>query len=97
MPRVLTLLLLCLVSLQSFAGAPSLSRRDALAIAEKKAIARGIDLKHYKLSKFPRELSADRSEWTFYWKCTPDPIPPGCFFWVVVNRTTGIATYLPGE
>ena len=74
-----------------------MSRRDALVIAEKEAKAQGIDLKGYKLSKFPAELNADRSEWMFYYQCSPGPAPPGCFFWVVVNRTTGVAKYLPGE
>jgi len=98
MLRVATLVLFGLVSWQSFAASPlDLSRQDALAIAEKEIKAQGIDLNRYKLSKFPQELSADRNEWMFHYQCTPDPIPPGCFFWVSVNRITGVAKYLPGE
>jgi len=98
MPRVVIFVLLGLVSWQSFAASPlDLSRRDALAIAKREIKAQGIDLKRYKLSKFPQELSADRNEWTFYYQCTPDPIPPGCFFWLSVNRITGVAKYFPGE
>jgi hypothetical protein len=98
MPRVLTFVLLGLVSWQSFAASPlGLSRQDALAIAEKEIKAQGIELKRYKPSQFPQELSADRNEWTFYYQCTPDPIPPGCFFWVSVNRITGVAKFLPCE
>ena len=74
-----------------------LSRKDALTIAEKAAKANGIDLKHYKLGSFPRELSEDGKEWTFYFECAPGPVPPGCFFWVSVNRVTGAAEYSPGE
>lgn len=68
-----------------------------MVVAERKIKEQGINLKRYKLSKFPRELNADGNEWTFYYKCTPDPIPPGCFFWVAVDRTMGVAIYLPGE
>ena len=82
----------------SFADNPQgLSRKDALVIAEKIAKEHGVNLKRYELAEFPRELSEDSKVWTFYFKCTPEPIPPGCFFWVDVNRVSGAAKYLPGE
>lgn len=98
MPRIATFAVLGLVSWQSFAASTlDLSREEALAIAEREIKAQRIDLKRYKLSKFPHELSADRNEWMFNYQCTPDPIPPGCFFWISVNRITGVAKYFPGE
>jgi len=94
----LCILLDVLSSSSALAGdESSLSREKALAIAKKTAKARGIHLERYKLEAFPRELSKDGKEWTFFFQCTPQPIPPGCHFWVSVDRSTGAATYLPGE
>ena len=74
-----------------------LSRKEALVIAEKTAQEHGVNLKRYELAAFPRELSEDGKAWTFYFSCTPEPVPPGCHFWVDVNRASGAAKYLPGE
>ena len=57
-----------------------LSRKDALVVAEKAAKEHGVNLMRYELAAFPRELSEDGEEWTFYFKCTPEPSPPGCHF-----------------
>jgi hypothetical protein len=82
----------------SFADSPlGLSRKDALFIAEKTAKEHGANLKRYELAAFPQGLSEDGKEWTFYFVCTPEPTPPGCHFWVSVNRVSGAAKYLPGE
>ena len=80
------------------AGAPGLlSREQALAIVASSAKANGYELKNYKLSTFPRELSKDGKEWTFNYECTPPPIAPGCFFFVTVNRESGAVKFMPGE
>jgi hypothetical protein len=78
-------------------GQSKLSRESALVIAKKAAKAHGINLKQYKLGVLPRELSENNKGWTFFFECTPQPIPPGCHFFVSVNRSTGVADYSPGE
>ena len=97
-PILASVFLSALFSSASFAdGAQGLSKKDALVIAEKTAKEHGVNLKRYELAPFPQELSEDGKAWTFYFKCTPEPTPPGCHFWVDVNRESGEAKYLPGE
>jgi hypothetical protein len=74
----------------------ALSRDEALAVARKAAEAHGYDLARYELDTFPRSLSEDGSEWSFYYHCKPLP-PPGCFFNVTVNRRTGASRVSKGE
>ena len=98
MLRILAVAIIGLAARSSFADTPQgLSRKDALDIVVSSARAHGYVLKDYKLSTFPRELSKDEKEWTFYYECTPPPVRPGCFFFVTVNRVSGIATFMPGE
>ena len=98
MLRIFVLTVIALAPWSSFVGTPqSLSRQDALAIVVSSAKAHGYELKNYKLSTFPRELSKNGNEWTFYYECTPPPVRPGCHFFVTVNRTNGLVQFAPGE
>jgi len=74
-----------------------LSREDALAIVVSSAKAHGYDLKNYKRSTFPFELSKDGKEWTFYYLCTPPPVRPGCDLVVTLQRNTGAVRFSKGE
>ena len=90
---------LCAAASQSALGSPAaiLSKADGLAISRKAATAHGYDLSHYKLDTFGDQGAAGKKEWMFVYLCSPGSPPPGCFFMVVVNRRTGIATVHPGE
>ena len=97
MPRILAAMFVGLLVSLACSAAQPLSREDALAIVAQSAKSNGYDLKKYKLSTFPRELSNDGKEWTFYYQCTPPPIAPGCFFFATVRRETGVVKFAPGE
>jgi hypothetical protein len=74
-----------------------LSREDALAVVAISAKYHGYELKNYKRSTYPLELSKDGKEWTFYYECTPPPVSPGCHFFVSVQRETGAVKFYHGE
>jgi hypothetical protein len=98
MLRALVIAILYLASCSATAdNRGGLSRGDALATVSRSAKSHGIDLRKYKLSTFPRELSEDGKEWSFFYLCAPGPAPPGCHFFAVVNRATGVVKFLPGE
>lgn len=98
MLRAFALAVAGLATLPAPAGAIELlSRESALAVVGNSAKANGYNLKNYKRSTFPRELSADGREWTFFYECTPPPIRPGCHFFVTVQRETGAVKFFPGE
>ncbi|RDY65442.1 hypothetical protein [Lysobacter soli] len=74
-----------------------LAREQALARAREVAVTDGRDLERYELDTFGDELTEDRSEWVFVFRCKPAPAPPGCHFMVVVDRRTGESQLFPGE
>ena len=78
-------------------SAEYLSRDKALAVAREGIQKQGIDIAKYKLNPFKKELGNDGKEWMFLYECKRQPSPPGCFFWVLVDRTSGNVKVMPGE
>jgi len=74
-----------------------IGKAEALAIARRAAAAHGYDLKHYKLDTFGDPGALGISKWFFVFNCSPGPVPPGCHFFVEVNRHTGVSVVQPGE
>ena len=74
-----------------------MSRERALQLAQVAAKGHGYNLAKYELSTFGNEVNEKNDEWLFVYNCSPGPIPPGCFFMVAVNRSTGSAEVSPGE
>ena len=90
--RSVALLLITLVSAwSSDLSADSLSRSEALAIAEHTANDRGVDLGNYELSKVEKELSEDGQEWSFLYTCKLVSSSSGCHVLVRVDRASGAA------
>ena len=77
--------------------ASRLSREEAQVVARNAAQKQGIDLTKYVARAYSRELSKDEKEWTFLYECKQSDRPPGCFFWVIVDRDSGVARIWPGE
>jgi hypothetical protein len=75
----------------------SLTREQALAVAESYAKHAGHDLSKYQLDTFGRQLSEDEREWHFVFLCSPGPPPPDCGFSVLIDRETGSAKLWPGQ
>ena len=73
------------------------SRERALQLAQVAAKDHGYNLAKYELSTFGNEVDEGNNEWLFVYNCSPAPPPPGCFFMVAVNRSTGSAEVYPGE
>ena len=91
---------LLVVAANSNAGAPRkhvhpvTTLESAVAVAQRAAVARGIDLTRFKLNSTYSRLEG--SEWLIGFDCTP-PGPPGCSFLVVIQQSTGSAEVLAGE
>jgi hypothetical protein len=94
MLRMRSVALPLIVSVSVWSGdlsAANLSRTEALAVAERAAGDRGVDVNDYVLSETGKELSDDDQEWSFLYQCKPVTPSLGCHFLVIVNRVTGAA------
>jgi hypothetical protein len=87
----------CLLLMASVVAAPEklVSKVEALAISRNAAVAKGYNMKQYRLDTFGNNAALGPSKWLFMY--IRDPTGPGDFFFVEVDRKSGTATVQPGE
>ena len=69
-------------------AAAGLSHADALTVAERSALDRGVRLENYFLSDEKSNVDSDEGEWVFLYKCK-DSDAFGCHLLIIVDRESG--------